>query len=305
MAPGALALVLQTNPHFGNYGDPMETTVNASAAGTVQIGGDLSVNRLGFGGMRLTGPGVWGPAADPENALAVLRRAVELGVNFIDTAEAYGPKINEEQIEQALYPYRKGLVIATKGGTTRSGPGEWGRDGRPEKLRENLEGSLRRLRLDCIDVWQLHAVDQNVPYAEQVGAAKQFQDEGKIRHIGISNVNLEQLRIAQSVANIVSVQNQYNASNRTSEDVLKACEQDKIVFIPWFPVAAGDIHENDSIAQIAKEKNVTPYQIALAWLLKHSPVMLPIPGTSSIAHLEENIAAGAIGLSDEEVSRIG
>ncbi|MBC5814983.1 MAG: aldo/keto reductase [Candidatus Eremiobacteraeota bacterium] len=283
----------------------METTVNASAAGTVQIGGDLSVNRLGFGGMRLTGPGVWGPAADPENALAVLRRAVELGVNFIDTAEAYGPKINEEQIEQALYPYRKGLVIATKGGTTRSGPGEWGRDGRPEKLRENLEGSLRRLRLDCIDVWQLHAVDQNVPYAEQVGAAKQFQDEGKIRHIGISNVNLEQLRIAQSVANIVSVQNQYNASNRTSEDVLKACEQDKIVFIPWFPVAAGDIHENDSIAQIAKEKNATPYQIALAWLLKHSPVMLPIPGTSSIAHLEENIAAGAIHLSAENLATIG
>jgi len=282
----------------------METTVNASASGTVALGGDFRVNRLGFGAMRLTGPGVWGPPADPENALAVFRRAVELGVNFIDTAEAYGPQINEEQIEQALYPYPKGLVTATKGGTTRSGPGEWGRDGRPEKLRENLEGSLRRLRLECIDLWQLHAVDQNVPYAEQVGAAKQFQDEGKVRHIGISNVSLEQLRIAQSVAQIVSVQNQYNASNRASEDVLKACEQDKIVFIPWFPVAAGDIHEHDAVSQIAKEKNATPYQIALAWLLRHSPVMLPIPGTSSIAHLEENIAAGAIELTDAEFTRI-
>jgi len=283
----------------------MEATANASEPGTVQLGSDLRVNRLGFGAMRLAGPGVWGAPADPETALAVLRRAIELGVNFIDTAEAYGPQINEQQIEQALYPYPKGLVIATKGGTTRSGPGKWGRDGRPEKLRENLEGSLRRLRLDCIDVWQLHAVDESVPYAEQVGAAKQFQDEGKIKHIGISNVNVEQLRIAQSIATIVSVQNQYNASYRESEPVLEVCDREKIVFIPWFPVAAGEIHEHDAISEIAKAKNVTPYQIAIAWLLMRSPVMLPIPGTSSIAHLEENVAAGAIELTDEEFSKIG
>ncbi|MFN2527999.1 MAG: aldo/keto reductase [Candidatus Baltobacteraceae bacterium] len=283
----------------------METTVNASASGTLQIGGDLPVHRLGFGAMRLAGQGVWGAPADPENALAVLRRALELGVNFIDTAEAYGPHVNEQQIEQALYPYAQDLVLATKGGTTRSGPGKWGRDGRPEKLRENLEGSLRRLRLECIDLWQLHAVDENVPYAEQVGAAKQFQDEGKIKHIGVSNVNVEQLRIAQSVATIVSVQNQYNASYRESEPVLELCESEKIVFIPWFPVAAGEIHEHDAISDIAKAKNATPYQIAIAWLLMRSPVMLPIPGTSSIAHLEENIAAGAIRLTDEEFSAIG
>lgn len=283
----------------------METTANASAAGTVRIGGDLTVNRLGYGAMRLTGPGVWGAPADPENALAVLRRTAELGVNFIDTAQAYGPRVNEEQIEQALYPYPKGLVIATKGGTTRSGPGEWGRDGRPEKLRENCESSLRRLRVDRIDLWQSHAVDTQVPYAEQIGALKRLQDEGKIRHIGISNVNVEQLRIAQSVATIVSVQNQYNASYRESERVLEICDREKIVFIPWFPVAAGDIGEHGAITEIATEKNATPYQIAIAWLLKRSPMMLPIPGTSSIAHLEENVAAASITLTDEEFARIG
>jgi aryl-alcohol dehydrogenase-like predicted oxidoreductase len=289
---------------FGDYGR-METTLNASAAGTVGIGGDLTVNRLGYGAMRLTGPGVWGPPSDPANALAVLRRVAELGINFIDTAEAYGPQINEEQIEQALYPYPQGLVIGTKGGTTRSGPGEWGRDARPEKLRENCEGSLRRLRLDCIDLWQLHAVDQQVPYAEQIGTLKQLQDEGKIRHIGVSNVNVEQLRIAQSVATIVSVQNQYNASYRESEPVVEVCDREKIVFIPWFPVAAGDIGDHSAIVEMARAKNATPYQIALAWLLKRSPIMLPIPGTSSIAHLEENVAAASIALTDEEFARIG
>ena len=248
---------------------------------------------------------MWGPPADPQNALAVLRRALELGVNFIDTAEAYGPHVNEEQIEQALYPYPGGLVIGTKGGTTRPGPGQWGRDGRPEKLRENCEGSLRRLKVDRIDLWQLHAVDAGVPYAEQIGAVKQLQDEGKIRHIGISNVSVEQLRIAQSIATIVSVQNQYNASYRESEPVVEVCDREKIVFIPWFPVAAGDIGDHTAIAEIARAKNATPYQIALAWLLKRSPMMLPIPGTSSIAHLEENVAAAAITLTDDEFARIG
>ena len=281
----------------------MEATLNAAAAGTILIGGDLTVNRLGFGAMRLAGPGVWGPPEDPKKALAVLHRAIELGVNFIDTAEAYGPKVNEEQIAQALYPYPKDLIIATKGGLTRSGPGQWARDGRPEKLRENCEGSLKRLRVDRIDLWQLHAVDTAVPYAEQVGAVKAMQDEGKIRHIGVCNVSVEELRTAQSIATIVSVQNRYNVLDRESEAVLDVCEKEGIAFIPWFPLGAGDIHENAGFATVAREKGISPFQLAIAWLLKRSPVMLPIPGTSSLEHLEENIAAASIKLGADEFSR--
>ena len=280
-------------------------TINASAAGTLTLGADLTVNRLGFGGMRLVGPGVWGAPADPANSLAVLRRAVELGCNFIDTADAYGPEINEEQIAAALHPYPAGLVIATKGGATRSGPGQWGRDGRPERLKACCEASLKRLRLERIDVYQLHTVDPAVPYAEQIGALKELQEAGKIRHIGVSNVDEAQLEIARSVASIVSVQNRYNASTRESEGVLEACERAGIAFIPWFPLEAGDVAEDGGIAAVAKSKGATPYQVALAWLLRRSPVMLPIPGTSSLAHLEENVAAAALALTGEEYKQIG
>ncbi|GAC1501296.1 MAG: aldo/keto reductase [Vulcanimicrobiaceae bacterium] len=279
--------------------------MDASAAGIVRIGEDITVNRLGFGAMRLTGKGVWGEPQDPENSLAVLRRAVELGVNFIDTAEAYGPHLNERQLAEALYPYPSGLIIATKGGTTRSGPGEWGRDCRPERLKQLCDESLRRLRLERIDLYQLHAVDEKIPYAEQIGALKELQEAGKVRYVGISNVNEEQLRTAQSVTRIVSVQNRYNAAYRESEGVLEACERGGIVFIPWFPLDAGDIAEGGSIADVAAAKNASRYQVALAWLLKRSPLMLPIPGTSSLKHLEENIAAAALALSEEEFQRIG
>ena len=280
-------------------------TVKASAAGTVTLGGDLTVNRLGFGGMRLTGPGVWGPPADPANSLAVLRRAVELGCNFIDTADAYGPEVNEDQIAEALYPYPADLVIATKGGCTRSGPGEWGRDCRPERLKACCDASLKRLRLERIDLYQLHAADPAVPYAEQVGALKELQDAGKVRHIGISNVDEAQLKIARSVTAIAAVQNRYSATNRASEGVLEACEAAGIAFIPWFPLDAGDLVDGSGLAAVAQAKGVSPYQVALAWLLRRSPLMLPIPGTSSIDHLEENVAAAALTLSDDEFAQIG
>jgi len=254
--------------------------------------------------MRLCGPGVWGPPSDPENALAVLRRAVSLGVNFIDTANAYGPAINEEQIADALYPYPADLVIATKGGSTRSGPGQWGRDGRPEQLRKACEGSLQRLRLECIDLYQLHAVDPKVPYAEQIGALKQLQEEGKIRHAGVSNVDQDQLKIARGVMPIASVQNRYSAAYLESEPVLRTCERDGLTFIPWFPLDAGDIAKTGAIATVAAERRANPHQIAIAWLLRRSPAMLPIPGTSSLKHLEENIAAASIELSEEQYRRI-
>ncbi|HEV7180541.1 MAG TPA: aldo/keto reductase, partial [Candidatus Baltobacteraceae bacterium] len=243
--------------------------------------------------------------ANPANALAVLRRAVELGCNFIDTADAYGPDVNEEQIAEALYPYPTDLVIATKGGSTRSGPGQWARDGRPERLKACCEASLQRLRLDRIDLYQLHAADPKVPYAEQIGALKELQDAGKVRHIGVSNVNEEQLEVARSVATIVSVQNQYNVTNRASEGVLEACEAAGIAFIPWFPLGAGDIAEGSGLVEVAKAKGVSAYQVALAWLLHRSPLMLPIPGTSSIAHLEENVAAAALTLTGAEFEQIG
>lgn len=271
-----------------------------SESGTVTIGGALQVNRLGFGAMRLCGPGIWGWPVNRDSALRVLQRAVELGVNFIDTADAYGPHVNEEQIAQALFPYPDDLVIATKGGSTRSGPGQWARDGRPEHLTAACEGSLRRLRVDRIDLYQLHAVDPSVPLEEQVGALRDLRDAGKIRLIGLSNVNLEQLRRAEEIVGIASVQNAYNVGNRVSEPVLEHCRNNGTVFIPYFPLDGGDLAELEALTPIARAHDATVWQIGLAWLLGHSPALLPIPGTSSLVHLEENVAAAAIELSDEE-----
>src|SRR5690606_31188050 len=267
----------------------------AAAAGTFQLG-DITVNRMGYGAMRITGHGIWGPPKDPENALAVLRRAVELGVNLIDTADAYGPYINEEQIAEALYPYPEGLLIATKGGMTRSGPNQWRNDGRPEHLRQACEGSLRRLKVERIDLYQFHWPDPRVPFEDSVGELARLREEGKIRHVGLSNVSVEQLRTAQKIVPIVSVQNRYNISDRASEDVLQVCEQENIGFLPWAPLMG----RNNRLESIARAHNATPNQVMLAWLLWRSPVILPIPGTSSIKHLEENVAAASLKISDSE-----
>ena len=272
----------------------------ALASGTFRIGGDLPVVRLGFGAMRITGPGVWGEPRDRDEAIRVLRRAVELGVNFIDTADSYGPYVSEELIHTALYPYPKGLVIATKAGQARPGPNQWQPLGRPEYLRQETEMSLRRLGLECIDLFQLHRVDPQVPLEEQVGALADLQKEGKIRHIGLSNVSIEQIRMASRVATIVSVQNRYNRTDRASEDVLEYCEKEKLGFIPWRPVAKGEFDLDETAKRIASERGATPAQLSLAWLLRRSAVMLPIPGTSSLAHLEENIAAANLKLSDDQ-----
>lgn len=280
----------------------------AGKAGTLTIGGDLPVNRMGYGGMRLCGPGVWGWPEDRENALAVLRRAVELGVNFIDTADAYGPEVNEMQIAQALYPYPQDLVIATKGGNTRPGPGEWVPDCRPERLKACCEASLKRLRRDTIDLYQLHTVDPKVPWEEQVGALRDLRDDGKIRHVGLSNVTLEQLRTAEEIVPIVSVQNRYNLAYRgQSEAIIDYCDRNGLAFLPWFPLGANstDISENTEVQIVAKAHGVHVHEIALAWLLHRSPVMLPIPGTSSVAHLQQNIAAAEIHLSEEDRVRLG
>jgi pyridoxine 4-dehydrogenase len=271
-----------------------------NAATTITIGKELRVARLGFGAMRLCGPGIWGWPADRENALRVLRRAVELGVNFIDTADSYGPHVNEEQIAQALYPYPGGLVIASKGGLTRSGPGEWKRCGRPEHLERACEGSLRRLRRERIDLYQLHAVDPEVPLEEQVGTLRKLRDAGKIRYVGLSNVELEQLQAAERIVEIASVQNNYNVANRYSEPLLEYCAAKGIAFIPYFPLDGGDLAALETLAPIASAHDATVWQIGLAWLLQHSDAMLPIPGTSSLAHVEENIAASRIALTGEE-----
>ncbi|HTV73204.1 MAG TPA: aldo/keto reductase [Candidatus Acidoferrales bacterium] len=281
----------------------MSTTITAAAAGTIRIG-ERAVHRLGFGAMRLTGKGVWGWPPDREGAVRVLRRAVELGVNFIDTSDAYGPEVNEELIAQALAPYSSDLVIATKGGLTRSGPGQWAPDCRPERLRSCCEASLRRLRLDHIELYQLHTVDPRLPYADQIGALADLRKEGKIRHIGVSNVALEHLRIARSIVEVVSVQNRYNFADRESEPVLQACERDGLVFIPWFPLDAGEIGKSATVQAIAARTGCSPYQLAIAWLLRRSRQMLPIPGTSSAAHLEENIAASGVALSDDEFAEL-
>lgn len=280
------------------------TTPTAATAGTATLG-DLTVNRMAFGAMRLTGPGVIGEPADPANALAVLRRAVELGVNFIDTAASYGPHVSERQVAEALHPYPDDLVIATKGGLQHESAGEWIRDGRPENLRASCEGSLQRLRVDRIDLYQLHAVDPRVPIEESVGALVELQREGKIRHIGLSNVDSRQLAQAREVATIVSVQNRYNLVDRHSESVLETCEREGIAFIPWFPLGFGDLTRGGGrLADLAASRRVTQAQVALAWLLRRSPVMVPIPGTSLLEHLEENVAATSLELTDAEYAEL-
>ena len=280
-----------------------DTAISSSMATnpTFNLGGDVTVNRLGFGAMRVTGRGVWGWPANRQNALKLLKRTVELGVNLIDTADAYGPDTSELLIAEALYPYPKGLVIATKGGLTRPGPGQWVPDCRPGHLKQALEGSLRRLRLDRIDLYQLHAVDSKVPLEESIGALKEMQDAGKIRHIGLSNVDREEIDRARKIASIVSVQNRYNIEDRDSEDVLGYCEKERLGFLPWFPVGgARGLKAENPLNVAAKAHGGSVYQVALAWLLQRSPVMLPIPGTSSLAHLEENVAAAKLKLTPEE-----
>ena len=274
------------------------------AGGTLTIGGDVSVHRLGFGAMRITGRGVWGPPPDRAVAKAVLRRAVELGVDLIDTADSYGPHVSEELIAEALHPY-DGLTIATKGGLERTGPGEWPRNGRPEHLKAACEGSLGRLRVDRIDLYQLHSPDRAVPYAESVGALKELQDEGKVRHVGVSNVSVAQLAEARAIVDVVSVQNRFNLVDRASQDVLDVCERSGIGFLAWYPLAAGNLAlPGGVVAEIAHRRGFTPGQVALAWLLQRSPVMLPIPGTGSLDHLEENVEAVELTLTDDDVARL-
>jgi aryl-alcohol dehydrogenase-like predicted oxidoreductase len=277
------------------------TTVNAAASGTFVLGKDLEINRLGYGAMRITGDGIWGEPKDAEKAKQVLRRAVELGVNFIDTADSYGPEVSERLIAEALYPYPKDLVIATKGGLTRSGPNRWAPVGRPEYLRQCVEMSLRRLKVERIDLWQLHRIDPKIPVAESLGAIKEMQKQGKIRHVGLSEVSPEEIENAKNILPIVSVQNQYNLSDRKHEKTLLYCQQHELGFIPWFPVAAGELaRAGGELDKLAKQHGVTVAQLSLAWLLHHSPVTLPIPGTSSVEHLEENIGAAAVKLSADE-----
>ena len=278
----------------------MTTTAGTAASGTFRIGGDLEVHRLGYGAMRITGQGVWGPPADLEGARAVLRRAVELGVNFIDTADSYGPYVSEDLIREALHPY-DGVLVATKGGLTRSGPDTWEQVGRAEYLRQCVEMSLRRLDVERIDLWQLHRIDAKTPVEESLGAIKELQDAGKIRHVGLSEVTVAEIEQARQLIDVVSVQNLYNVSNRASEEVVNYCDREGIAFIPWFPVAAGELARPGGVLDaIAKDHDATHAQLALAWLLRRSPVILPIPGTSSIAHLEENLGAAAVELSDAE-----
>jgi pyridoxine 4-dehydrogenase len=275
--------------------------INAAAGGTFALGGDLKINRLGYGAMRITGDGIWGEPKDPETAKKVLRRAVELGVNFIDTADSYGPEVSERLIGEALVPYAKNLIIATKGGLTRSGPNAWAAVGRPEYLRQCVELSLRRLKTERIDLWQLHRIDPKVPVEESLGAIKDLQKEGKIHHVGLSEVNAKEIEQAQKVLPIVSVQNEYNIGNRKHEETLLYCQKHNLGFIPWFPVAAGKLaRAGGPLDKAAKQHKATVAQLSLAWLLHHSPVMLPIPGTASIAHLEENIASANMELSANE-----
>lgn len=273
--------------------------------GDFTIGGDLPVHRLGFGAMRITGRGIWKEPANVEGARALLRRVVESGVNLIDTADSYGPEVSERLIGETLHPYPEDVVVATKGGLLRPGPGRWDPDCRPEHLKQACEGSLRRLKVERIDLYQLHTVDRKVPLEESLGALKELQDEGKIRHVGVSNFSVEQLERARQVVEVVSVQNLYNLTDRTSEDVVDYCEREGIAFIPWYPLASGDAAAPDGpIAEVAALHDATPAQISIAWLLHRSPVILPIPGTSSIEHFEENLGAGTIELTDEDLSRI-
>jgi aryl-alcohol dehydrogenase-like predicted oxidoreductase len=278
----------------------------ASASGTFALGGQLVVHRLGFGAMQLTGPGIWGEPANREECVRVLRRAVELGVDLIDTADAYGPYVSEELIRSALHPYPDDLVIATKAGLVRTGPGQWHPVGRPKYLRQECEMSLRRLGLEQIPLLQLHRVDPEVPLEDQVGELASLQAEGKIRLIGLSNASVDQVRAARAIAAVATVQNRYNLVDRGSEDVLTYCERERIGFIPWFPLATGDLVRRDGpLAVMSQRLGVTPAQLAVAWLLHRSPVMLPIPGTSTVAHLEENIEAALVGLTDDQVAQLG
>jgi pyridoxine 4-dehydrogenase len=278
----------------------------ARNAGEFLIGNDLRVTRLGFGSMRITGDGIWGEPKDRPAAIRVLKRAVELGINFIDTADSYGPNVSEEIIAEALYPYPKGLVIATKGGFQRPGPNRWTENGRPEYLKAACEGSLRRLRLDQIALYQLHRIDPKVSPEDQLGALKDLQAQGKIKHIGLSEVSVQQIHSARTVVPIVSVQNRYSVTDRGAEDVLQYCEKEKLGFIPWFPLAAGRVSGADSpISRAAARLKASPSQLALAWLLARSPVMLPIPGTSSVKHLEENVAAADLKIDEDNMQELG
>jgi len=277
----------------------------AAKAGEFLIGNDLRVTRLGFGAMRITGDGIWGEPVDRAQAVRVLQRAVELGINFIDTADSYGPGVSEEIIAEALHPYPAGLVIATKGGFERPGPNQWVENGRPEQLRSACEGSLRRLRLDRIDLYQLHRIDAKVPAEDQLGTLKDLQAQGKIKHIGLSEVSVQQIQHARSIVPIVSVQNRYSVADRGSEDVLEYCEREKMGFIPWFPLGAGQVSSSDSpISRVAARWKTTASQIALSWLLARSPVMLPIPGTSKVQHLEQNVAAADLEIDEKQMREL-
>ena len=279
-------------------------TTTATGAGTFKIGGDLEVTRLGFGAMRITGEGIWGPPKDHQQAIDVLKRLPDLGVDFIDTADSYGPESSEALIAEALHPY-DGITVATKAGLTRQGPNQWLPVGRPEYLRQQCELSLRRLGTDVIDLWQLHRIDSKVDRAEQFGVFKELQDEGKVRHIGLSEVGVDEIKAAQEVFEVATVQNLYNLTERRHEDVLTYCEEQGIGFIPWFPLAAGKLAEpGGPVARIAEAHDATTGQVALAWLLQHSEVMLPIPGTGSVAHLEENVAAADLELTGDEVAEL-
>lgn len=283
----------------------MNTASHAAAAGQMTLGGDLTVNRLGFGAMRITGSGIWGEPPDESAAIRLVRRAVELGVNFIDTADAYGPGVSEDLLARALRPYPADLIIATKGGLVRPGPGVWHHNGRPEHLRTACEGSLRRLRLERIDLYQLHAPDPDVPLEESIGELVRLRGEGKVRHIGVSNVTLEQLQRCERLTPVVSVQNRYNLRDRQSEAVLRHCAEQRIAFLPWAPLGSGqhasDAETHDVLTRVARRAGISPAQAAIAWLLQHAPVMLPIPGTASSAHLEENVAAATVSIDSADL----
>ena len=294
------------NPSPSNTPAGKASSGPAASAGEFRIGGDLPIHRLGFGAMRITGKGVWGEPADPAEAIRVLRRVVELGINFIDTADSYGPEVSERLIAEALHPYPAGLVIATKAGFDRPGPNQWRENGRPEHLRAACEGSLRRLRVDRIDLFQLHRIDAKVPAEDQLGALKDLQSQGKIRHIGLSEVNVSQIEHARTIVPIVTVQNRYSLADQSAEPVLEHCEQANIGFIPWFPLAAGDLTAPGGVlSRAAAQFEITTSQLALAWLLWRSPVMLPIPGTSSVRHLEENVAAATVKPDPAKLRELG
>jgi pyridoxine 4-dehydrogenase len=290
-------------PH-SSAADAAQLTTPAAAAGELTLGGDMTVRRMGFGAMRITGAGVWGDPANREGALSVVRRAVELGVNLIDTADAYGPGTSERLIAEALHPYPQGVVIATKGGLTRQGPSSWAPDGRPEHLKRACEDSLSRLRLDRIDLYQLHSPDPRVPFEESVGALAELREAGKIRHLGLSNVGAAQLEQAQRIVPVVSVQNRYSLSARDSEQMVQICEQQGLGFLPWYPLDTGALTQAAALEQVARAHDATPGQVALAWLLARSPAMIPIPGTSSLQHLEQNVAAAELRLGDDELASL-